>query len=556
MFTFRATSKHLPAASATPLPHSFVIWQVQACAFVPPLMSRIALIPIALLLAWLGGGTWYWLSQDRLDAMALDVQMASDLGKGNAKGPSLTITYHDKVWLDLRDDLRFARHQAQAPLTDRMRMALEKLAFYLLAHEDKELEIIGRYQPSERTPRHSPNLGLARAAFIAQELLRHGVQPNRFIKLPEVVADSAFVGDTLLAAIRMRLLDRPVPLPYDATTLDSLTRVEQARAGAWAKELTDLSDLERGGLSLSGIDPAIADSLVAIRQAQMEAWARQRNELSALEKGHLPRAGLSAATLDSLIAVRQAQVEAWARERNELSALEKGQLNTEGMDATTLDSLIAVRQAQAEAWAHERNERSALEKGQLSSKGLDAATLDSLIARRQAQAEAWARERNELSALERGQLSRAGYSAATIDSLMNIRQQQMQQWATARLKPRGVSRGSIPVGRRFYFGYNRFDLVLDDEARQYLTEVIQFMRSQRRAVLYLTGHADNTGDPAHNHALSRKRAETMQQFFQAFGLPAARTRIAFEGDTHPIASNQTEQGRAQNRRVEVDIRFP
>jgi outer membrane protein OmpA-like peptidoglycan-associated protein len=417
-------------------------------------MSRIILIPIVLLFTWLGGGTWYWACQmrglcgkmqDAMEVHEASLQTLPSVSVDLSNQPaalrqSLTITYHDKMWMDVQDHLRFARDQSEAALSKRMNMALEKLAFYLIAHEDKELEIVGSYLPSEKNRSRSPNLGLGRAAFIQSQLIAHGVDPERFISLPEVTADSLFANDTLHGGIRMRLLDRIMPLAYDSTTVDSLVKAQQALAKAWEKELQTLSALERG-----------------------EPMAK----------------GLSGASTDSLLQESQ----------------------------------------------------------------------------RQAQVEAWARQRTELTPLERGELSREGYDSATIESLMVARQAQIEAWARTRTQGHSITRGKVPEAQRFYFGYNRFDLVLDDQTRQYLTEVIQFMRSQRQAVLHITGHADNTGESQHNLALSKNRAETMQSFFEAFGLPHHRTQLVFQGDAQPIASNDTEQGRAQNRRVEVHIVF-
>jgi outer membrane protein OmpA-like peptidoglycan-associated protein len=67
----------------------------------------------------------------------------------------------------------------------------------------------------------------------------------------------------------------------------------------------------------------------------------------------------------------------------------------------------------------------------------------------------------------------------------------------------------------------------------------------------IEGHADSTGDAAHNMDLSKRRAEAVKSVLVSqFGIDAARLTTAGLGSTKPVASNDTPQGRAENRRVE------
>jgi OOP family OmpA-OmpF porin len=65
----------------------------------------------------------------------------------------------------------------------------------------------------------------------------------------------------------------------------------------------------------------------------------------------------------------------------------------------------------------------------------------------------------------------------------------------------------------------------------------------------LEGHTDSNGTPAHNRALSQRRAEAVKDYLVAHGVAAARLRATGYGQTHPIADNASAAGRAQNRRV-------
>ena len=68
----------------------------------------------------------------------------------------------------------------------------------------------------------------------------------------------------------------------------------------------------------------------------------------------------------------------------------------------------------------------------------------------------------------------------------------------------------------------------------------------------VTGHTDSTGTEAYNQALSEQRAATVAAEI-ATQYPGAQIDVQGEGETNPIASNDTAEGRQQNRRVDIDI---
>ena len=69
----------------------------------------------------------------------------------------------------------------------------------------------------------------------------------------------------------------------------------------------------------------------------------------------------------------------------------------------------------------------------------------------------------------------------------------------------------------------------------------------------ITGHTDNVGKPASNLDLSQRRADNFKQILISKGIDGSRIEAVGKGDTEPIATNKTKEGRAKNRRIEVSI---
>jgi outer membrane protein OmpA-like peptidoglycan-associated protein len=86
-----------------------------------------------------------------------------------------------------------------------------------------------------------------------------------------------------------------------------------------------------------------------------------------------------------------------------------------------------------------------------------------------------------------------------------------------------------------------------------LRKVAGILNDYPSTVVGVFGHTDNTGSTATNEALSLRRAESVMGVLQVEGVNTARMRARGFGYTQPIASNDTPEGRAKNRRVEIRI---
>ena len=88
-----------------------------------------------------------------------------------------------------------------------------------------------------------------------------------------------------------------------------------------------------------------------------------------------------------------------------------------------------------------------------------------------------------------------------------------------------------------------------------LDSLVQIMAQYPTTKLLITGHTDNTGTRKINEPLSLSRAKKIQAYIVKKGLAVDRTSILGMADTQPIASNDTNKGRAQNRRVDLTIQY-
>ncbi len=77
------------------------------------------------------------------------------------------------------------------------------------------------------------------------------------------------------------------------------------------------------------------------------------------------------------------------------------------------------------------------------------------------------------------------------------------------------------------------------------------MKKHRGTAILVDGHASSEGTEGYNHSLSRKRAIMVRNYLMKRGVPRSRFELRFLGESRPVASNETELGRIQNRRVEV-----
>jgi outer membrane protein OmpA-like peptidoglycan-associated protein len=94
---------------------------------------------------------------------------------------------------------------------------------------------------------------------------------------------------------------------------------------------------------------------------------------------------------------------------------------------------------------------------------------------------------------------------------------------------------------------------LQPQFRPVLDNVAQTLNEYNQTVIEVAGHTDSVGTDAYNQTLSVQRANSVAGYLSSRGVAQQRMIVTGAGETRPIASNDTEAGRAQNRRVEITI---
>ncbi len=122
-----------------------------------------------------------------------------------------------------------------------------------------------------------------------------------------------------------------------------------------------------------------------------------------------------------------------------------------------------------------------------------------------------------------------------------------------------TEQGFEPVGENYELDFN--DRVLFDVDKSDLTQQAQGVLSRLTATLLkveihgasVIGHTDSTGSSEYNLALSQRRAASVKMAMASAGMESARIRDQGMGESQPITDNDTEVGRAQNRRVVIIV---
>jgi outer membrane protein OmpA-like peptidoglycan-associated protein len=157
--------------------------------------------------------------------------------------------------------------------------------------------------------------------------------------------------------------------------------------------------------------------------------------------------------------------------------------------------------------------------------------------------------------------SEAKARAAELAQMQADQARQNEQEARARmkqlelqlsdLKARETERGLELTLSGVLYDFDK--AALTPGALRSLAPLVTFLQENPDRTIAIEGHTDSLGSDAYNQQLSQRRAEAVRDFLVQNGISAARISARGMGESYPVASNNTEAGRQQNRRVEIVI---
>src|SRR6185503_3007344 len=95
--------------------------------------------------------------------------------------------------------------------------------------------------------------------------------------------------------------------------------------------------------------------------------------------------------------------------------------------------------------------------------------------------------------------------------------------------------------------------VIKPEGKSKLDDISNKAKGANLEVVIAIGHADSVGSDAYNQRLSVRRAESVKAYLVSKGIEANRVYTEGKGEKQPVADNKTKEGRAKNRRVEIEV---
>jgi len=111
----------------------------------------------------------------------------------------------------------------------------------------------------------------------------------------------------------------------------------------------------------------------------------------------------------------------------------------------------------------------------------------------------------------------------------------------------------ITIAAAMLFGFDSAEL--SEDAKAVIDERIETLRGKARltSAMRIEGHTDSTGPEAYNQQLSQRRAQAVADYIvsQSYNVKASDIEVVGKGESDPVASNATAQGRAENRRVVI-----
>lgn len=107
--------------------------------------------------------------------------------------------------------------------------------------------------------------------------------------------------------------------------------------------------------------------------------------------------------------------------------------------------------------------------------------------------------------------------------------------------------------QNLYFETGATSLIVNDTLRQYIFDLKRYLNTKTEASILVVGHTDNVGGAQQNLEYGQQRADFTRDLLSKAGIYRAQIKTDSKGQSEPISTNDTEEGRSKNRRVEIKL---
>lgn len=145
-----------------------------------------------------------------------------------------------------------------------------------------------------------------------------------------------------------------------------------------------------------------------------------------------------------------------------------------------------------------------------------------------------------------------GAAGAVIGNKMDKKAEKLEEELGKTAKVERVGEGiKLTFDSKLLFDFGKSNL--RPENKETLRKFAANMNQSTDTDLMILGHTDNVGSDTYNKSLSVRRAMAVTEYLKSLGLKSNRLKSSGKGEAEPIENNNTETGKAQNRRVEIAI---
>ena len=118
-------------------------------------------------------------------------------------------------------------------------------------------------------------------------------------------------------------------------------------------------------------------------------------------------------------------------------------------------------------------------------------------------------------------------------------------------KKGGVTQSKVTLQADTLYDFNKADL--KPEGKATLDQIAKDMNKMKLEVVIAVGNTDSVGTDAYNMALGMRRAQSVKTYLVSKGIDGSRVYTESKGKSNPVASNATAEGRAKNRRTDIEV---